>query len=93
MHALMTAVLFRMTGLDALELDAEAQPPDREFGKTEQRCSLSLVTPPLLRFNQAIAIEHGMHGAHSRWLKHRELAQQLVTDLSGTPGRVFLLDA
>ena len=32
MHALMAAVLLRIARLDALEVDAEAQPPDRQLG-------------------------------------------------------------
>jgi hypothetical protein len=36
MHALMPAILLRMTGLDAFDGDAQTQPPDGEFGKVEQ---------------------------------------------------------
>ena len=36
MHALMPAVLLRMTGPDAFDADAQAQPPDREPGEIEQ---------------------------------------------------------
>jgi len=36
-HAFVTAVLLRVPGLDALQVDDQAQPPDRELGKTEQR--------------------------------------------------------
>src|ERR1035438_2671856 len=36
MHALMPAVLGRTARLDALEVDPEAQPPDRELGQTEE---------------------------------------------------------
>ena len=36
MHALMAAVLLRVAGLDALELDAEPEPPDRELGEVEE---------------------------------------------------------
>ena len=36
MHAFMAAVLLRLAGLDALDGDAEAQPPDRELGEVEQ---------------------------------------------------------
>src|SRR6202163_400400 len=37
MHALMPAVLLRMAGLDALDADTQAQPPDRELGQSEER--------------------------------------------------------
>ena len=35
-HALVTAVLLRVAGLDALDGDAQAQPPDRQLGEVEQ---------------------------------------------------------
>jgi hypothetical protein len=37
MHAFVSAVLLWLTGLNALDVDAEAQPPHREFAQTEQR--------------------------------------------------------
>ena len=50
------------------------------------------MAPPLTALDQAMAIEHGMHGA-DRWrLDHRDLARELVADLAGTPGGVLLLD-
>ena len=36
MHALMPAVLLWIAGLDALDADPEAQPPDRELAQTEE---------------------------------------------------------
>lgn len=36
MHALMTAVLLRLTGLDALDGDTQSQPPDRELRQIEE---------------------------------------------------------
>jgi len=38
-HAFMTAVLLRMTGLDSFATDAQAQPPHRELTQVEQRVS------------------------------------------------------
>src|SRR3981081_600824 len=35
-HALVTAVLLRMSRLDAFDRNAEAKPPDRELGEIEQ---------------------------------------------------------
>ena len=58
----------------------------------DRAVSLSLVAPALAALDQAIAIEHGMHGADGRRLDHRELLDQLVADLAGTPGGVLLLD-
>src|ERR1700680_1455696 len=37
MHALVAAVLLRMSGLDALDTDSQAQPPDRELREAEER--------------------------------------------------------
>jgi hypothetical protein len=31
MHPLMASVLLRIAGLDAFDIDAEAQPPDRQL--------------------------------------------------------------
>jgi hypothetical protein len=36
MHAFVTAILLGMTRLDALDADAEAQPPDRQLAQVEQ---------------------------------------------------------
>jgi hypothetical protein len=45
MHALATAVLLRMAGLDALDRDAEPQPPDGELGEVEAPVGLAKGTP------------------------------------------------
>jgi len=36
MHALMASVLLRMARLDALDLDAEPEPPNGELGEVEE---------------------------------------------------------
>ena len=36
MHALMPAILLRLPGFDALDVDAQAQPPDGQLGQIEQ---------------------------------------------------------
>jgi hypothetical protein len=45
MHALVAAVLLRLSGLDALDRDAEPEPPHREFGEIEQALGLAKGTP------------------------------------------------
>jgi hypothetical protein len=36
MHAFVAAVLLGMTGLDALDVEAEAEPPDGQLGEIEE---------------------------------------------------------
>jgi len=61
-------------------------------GGAERRAT-GLVASAFPAFDQAVAIEHRMHGANRRGLDHRVLTGQLVTDLGRAPGGVFALDA
>lgn len=45
MYAFVTAILLGMAGLDALDADAQAQPPDGERGQVEQGVGASKGTP------------------------------------------------
>ena len=48
-HAFMAAVLLRMAGLDALDGDAQAQPPHRELAEAEEGVGLAKGTPLSVR--------------------------------------------
>ncbi len=65
-HAFMAAVLLRMARLDALDLDAEAEPPDRELAEAKERIGTcernAVIGADGLR--QAVLLENG--------LEHRE---------------------
>ena len=66
MHAFMAAVLLRMAWLDALDLDAEPQPPHRELAAAEERigaCEGNAVVGAD-GFGKAVLLENG--------LEHRE---------------------
>jgi hypothetical protein len=45
----MAAVLLRLAGLDALERDAEPEPPDGELGEVEGELGLAKGTPLSVR--------------------------------------------
>jgi hypothetical protein len=48
-HALVSTVLLRVAGLDALDLDAQAQPPHRELAQAEERLGHEKGTPLSVR--------------------------------------------
>ena len=58
-----------------------------------ERSSLGLVASALAATDETVAVEDGMNGADRRRLDHGKLADQLVANLGGSPGRVFALDA
>ncbi|MGY4625424.1 uncharacterized protein YndB with AHSA1/START domain [Bradyrhizobium sp. USDA 4486] len=80
MHALVPAILLRMTWLDALDGDTEAEPPYRELGKIEQGVGTgkrhAIVGPNGKR--QAALAEQALEGGHGRLLARgvERLAQQ-----------------
>jgi hypothetical protein len=48
-HALVTTILLWMAGLDALDLNAESQPPDGELGRLARLQPQQLVEQPVQR--------------------------------------------
>ena len=82
MHAFMPAVLLRMAGLNALDRDAQAQPPDRQSRKLEQsmRGSEGHAVVGADRARQAALSEKALKGLKSQLCPvgfHR-LAQQQI---------------
>ncbi len=59
---------------------------------THQWGSLGLAALAFAPLHQAVAVEHGVDGAHRRCRDHRVLADQLVAQLRCAPGGVLLLD-
>src|SRR5205823_6324619 len=49
MHAFVSAVLLRVAGRDALDLDAEPEPPNRQLGQIESEFGLAKGTPLSVR--------------------------------------------
>ena len=62
------------------------------LGGCVERRAFRLIAPAFAADHQAVAIEHRMNRADCRRLDHRELPDQLVTDLRCPPGRVFALE-
>src|SRR5215475_7440135 len=60
-HALVTAVLLRVTRLDAFDGDAQAQPPDRQLGEVEQRVRAS-------KWNTVVGADGGRQAALEKQL-------------------------
>jgi hypothetical protein len=66
MHALVTTILLRSTGFDALDGNPEAKPPDRKFAQVEQGVSRS-------EGNAVVAADVGRQATLlKKPLKHRE---------------------
>ena len=71
MHALVAAVLLRVARLDALDGDAEPQPPDRELGEIEEAVRTgerhAIVGPDGL--GQATLVEELLEGGDGKVLR------------------------
>src|SRR5689334_25368564 len=64
-HALMPAVLFRMAGADALDLNPEPQPPDRQTTQAVQRVRRRK-RHSVVRTNRCRQTEFGKHTLKDR---------------------------
>src|ERR1700731_1722485 len=73
MHAFVSAVLLRVARLDALDGDAEAEPPHREFGEIEETVRTgerhAIVGPD--RLGQATPLEELLEGSDGKVLTGR----------------------
>jgi hypothetical protein len=65
MHALVAAVLLGMAWLDALDLDAEAKPPDRELREVEKGVGTCEGTP--LSVRMALGRPNSLKTASNTW--------------------------
>ena len=82
MHALVAAVLLRVAGLDALDGDAEPEPPDRELGEVEEavRAGERHAIVGADRLGQAALLEELLEGGDGEVFagRFKRLAEQQI---------------
>jgi len=84
MHALVPSVLLWASWLDALERDAEPQPPDRERGEPKERPATGEGYPVICpdRFGQAVFAKESLEdgdGVLSSGVAERLTADEIAT--------------